>query len=224
MGAHGFDAEAPGPGLAMRRRLAGFVATLREAGFAAGQTEAQDAARLMLSPMAERPERLRAAMRALFASRRAELTRFDELFDAFWRGRGVRRAVRIDAEALAARSPRAVPARPGRARPAAGLKPDRRGAWFRGGFRRGRRAARRSVGAGGDVQEGHRGVRRRGRSRPGRRDRRTLRAGDANSGSPAGSGPAGAAGGSTCARRSGSASRMAANRSISRSAAARSSR
>ena len=113
MGAHGFGAEAPGPGLAMRKRLAGFVATLREAGFAAGQMEAQDAARLMSSPMAERPERLRAAMRALFASRRAELTRFDELFDAFWRGRDVRRAVRIDAEALAARSPRRFQDGPG---------------------------------------------------------------------------------------------------------------
>ncbi|HLX99923.1 MAG TPA: hypothetical protein VKR62_14590, partial [Roseiarcus sp.] len=113
MGAHRFGAEAPGPGPAMRKRLAGFVATLRDAGFAAGQSEAQDAARLMLSPMAERPERLRAAMRTLFASRRAELARFDELFDAFWRGRGVRRAVRIDAEALAARSPRRFQHGPG---------------------------------------------------------------------------------------------------------------
>jgi uncharacterized protein with von Willebrand factor type A (vWA) domain len=113
MGAHELAAGAPGPGPAMRRRLAGFVATLREAGFAAGQAEAQDAARLMTSPMAERPERLRAAMRTLFASRRAELARFDELFDAFWRGRGVKRAIRIDAEALAARSPRRFQHGPG---------------------------------------------------------------------------------------------------------------
>src|SRR5271168_1762751 len=102
MGVQGFAVEGPGP--AMRRRLAGFVVTLRDAGFVIGQAETQDAARLMSSPMAERPERLRAAMRTLFASRRTELARFDELFDAFWRGRGVKSAVKINAEALAARS------------------------------------------------------------------------------------------------------------------------
>src|SRR3984893_4558245 len=106
MGAQGFAFEGPGPGPAMRKRLAGFIVTLRDAGFIIGQAETQDAARLMSSPMAERPERLRAAMRTLFASRRTELARFDELFDAFWRGRGVKSAIKINAEALAARSPR----------------------------------------------------------------------------------------------------------------------
>src|SRR5271166_5597624 len=106
MGAHAFTAESPGPGPAMRRRLAGFVLTLRDAGFVIGQAEAQDAARLMAGPLAERPESLRAAMRALFASRRSDLARFDELFDAFWRARGVKSVARIDAEALAARSSR----------------------------------------------------------------------------------------------------------------------
>jgi uncharacterized protein with von Willebrand factor type A (vWA) domain len=106
MGAERFAVEGRGPGPAMRKRLAGFVVTLRHAGFVIGQAEAQDAARLIMSPMAERPERLRAAMRTLFASRRTEIARFDELFDAFWRGRGVKRAVKIDAEAVAARSPR----------------------------------------------------------------------------------------------------------------------
>jgi uncharacterized protein len=105
MGAQGFAVEGPGPGPAMRKRLAGFVITLRDAGFVIGRAETQDAARLMSSPMAERPERLRAAMRTLFASRQTELARFDELFDAFWRGRGVKSAAKINAEALAARSP-----------------------------------------------------------------------------------------------------------------------
>jgi len=113
MGAQGFAVEGPGPGPAMRKRLSGFVVTLRDAGFVIGQAEAQDAARLMSSPMAERPERLRAAMRTLFASRRTELARFDELFDAFWRGRGVKSAVKINAEALAARSPRRFQHDPG---------------------------------------------------------------------------------------------------------------
>jgi uncharacterized protein with von Willebrand factor type A (vWA) domain len=113
MGAQGFAVEGPGPGPAMRKRLAGFVITLRDAGFVIGRAETQDAARLMSSPIAERPERLRAAMRTLFASRRTELARFDELFDAFWRGRGVKSAVRINAEALAARSPRGFQHGPG---------------------------------------------------------------------------------------------------------------
>ena len=97
----------------MRKRLAGFVVTLRDAGFVIGQAEAQDAARLMASPMAERPERLRAAMRTLFASRHAEIARFNELFDAFWRARGLKSAVRLSAEALAARSPRRFQHGPG---------------------------------------------------------------------------------------------------------------
>jgi uncharacterized protein len=113
MGAHAFAVEGPGPGPAMRKRLAGFVVTLRDAGFVIGQAEAQDAARLMAGPLADRPEGLRAAMRALFASRRSDLARFDELFDAFWRARGVKSVVRIDAEALALRSPRRFQYGPG---------------------------------------------------------------------------------------------------------------
>ena len=97
----------------MRRRLAGFVFTLRDAGFVIGQAEAQDAARLMAGPLAERPEGFRAGLRALFASRRSDLARFDELFDAYWRARGVKSVVRIDAEALAARSPRRFQHGPG---------------------------------------------------------------------------------------------------------------
>jgi uncharacterized protein len=80
-------------GLGMRRRLAGFARTLRDAGFSIGRSETGDAALVIASPLADRPERLRAALRALFASNRSEYERFDELFDAFWRGRGVKRAV-----------------------------------------------------------------------------------------------------------------------------------
>jgi uncharacterized protein with von Willebrand factor type A (vWA) domain len=42
----------------------------------------------------------------LFSSRHSYLARFDELFDAFWRGRGASRAAQITAQGLAARSPR----------------------------------------------------------------------------------------------------------------------
>ena len=113
MGAERFAVERRGPGPAMRKRLAGFVLTLRDAGFVIGQAEAQDAARLIMSPMAERPERLRAAMRTLFASRRTEIERFDELFDAFWRARAVKHPIKIDADAVAARSPRRFQHGPG---------------------------------------------------------------------------------------------------------------
>ena len=113
MGAKGFAVEGPGPGPAMRKRLSGFIVTLRGAGFVIGQAETQDAARLMSSPMAERPERLRAAMRTLFASRQTEFARFDELFDAFWRGRGLKSAVKIHAESLATRSPQRFEQGPG---------------------------------------------------------------------------------------------------------------
>jgi uncharacterized protein len=108
-----FAVEGPGPGPAMRRRLAGFVLTLRDAGFVIGQAEAGDAALLIAGPLADRPESLRAGFKALFASRRPDLARFDELFDAYWRARAVKSLVKIDAQALAARSPRRFQHGPG---------------------------------------------------------------------------------------------------------------
>ena len=105
--------DESGPGPAMRRRLAGFAQTLRGAGFAIGLAEVQDAARLLATPLAERPERLRAGLQALFCSRHSDLQRFGEVFDAFWRGRGTKRATRVSAEGLAARSPRQFEAGPG---------------------------------------------------------------------------------------------------------------
>jgi uncharacterized protein with von Willebrand factor type A (vWA) domain len=94
-------AEKRGPGPAMRRRLSGFVRTLRDAGFAAGQSETGDAARVIASPLADRPERLREALKALFATSRTEAERFDEIFDAFWRGRGAKRATRAQTSGAA---------------------------------------------------------------------------------------------------------------------------
>jgi uncharacterized protein with von Willebrand factor type A (vWA) domain len=111
MGARAIMSENAGPGPAMRRRLAGFVLTLRDAGFVIGQAEAQDAARLMTSALADRPGSLRAAMRALFASRRADFSRFEELFDAFWRARpGASNAGRAPASRRA--TPPILPTRP----------------------------------------------------------------------------------------------------------------
>ena len=97
----------------MRRRLIGFVHTLREAGFAIGRAETSDAARIIASPLADRPERLRGALKALFASNRGECQRFDELFDAFFRGRGVKRATRVETKNEGAKTSRRFEAGPG---------------------------------------------------------------------------------------------------------------
>jgi uncharacterized protein with von Willebrand factor type A (vWA) domain len=76
-------------------RLAGFAATLRDNGFAVGLAETRDAARVVASPLSARPERLRAALRALFCSRADEWRKFEEIFAAFWLNRGIRRVVKL---------------------------------------------------------------------------------------------------------------------------------
>lgn len=73
-------------------RLVAFMHTLRSNGFAVGLKEVEDAAQLMASDLAARPATLRAALKALFCTRPAEWRKFDAIFDAFWLGRGVRRA------------------------------------------------------------------------------------------------------------------------------------
>ena len=208
----------------MRKRLAGFVVTLRGAGFAIGHAEVQDAARLLATPLAERPERLRAAMEALFSSRHSDLARFDELFDAFWRGRGVKRAMKITAEALASRSPRQFRSGARRRTISGRSRPRSPAAPLPKALRPRRRAQGRSVRARGDLRQGHRGVRAERGSAPKPRSSPNASPGACGRGSPAASARAGAAGGSTFARRSGSASPMAASRSSSNSAGARSSR
>lgn len=106
-------AEESGPGPMMRTRLVGFAHTLRGAGFAIGHAEVQDAARVLTTPLADRPELLRAALKSLFCSRHSDLERFDQVFQAFWRGRGVKTASRVTAHGLAARSPRQFEFGPG---------------------------------------------------------------------------------------------------------------
>jgi uncharacterized protein with von Willebrand factor type A (vWA) domain len=105
--------DAHEPGASMRRRLAGFVNTLRGAGFAIGHAETADATRLLASPVAARPESLRVAFRALLCSRQTDLARFDELFAAFWRSRGLRQATRVAAQGAPSKQPRGFEADPG---------------------------------------------------------------------------------------------------------------
>lgn len=78
-------------GATMRRRLAGFARTLRDNGFAVGLAETRDALSILASPAAMQPALLQPALRALFCATRSDWERFDEIFAAYWQGRGVRR-------------------------------------------------------------------------------------------------------------------------------------
>ena len=76
------------------RRLVGFVRTLRDNGFAVGLAESRDALAILASPAASRSSLLKPAFRALFCADRSDWERFDDIFAAYWLGRGVRRALR----------------------------------------------------------------------------------------------------------------------------------
>ncbi|HZS63394.1 MAG TPA: VWA domain-containing protein [Xanthobacteraceae bacterium] len=82
--------EAIGP--RTRRRLAGFVRTLRDNGFAVGLAETRDALAILSSPLALRPSSLKPALRALFCATHSDWEKFDEIFAAHWQGRGMRSA------------------------------------------------------------------------------------------------------------------------------------
>ena len=71
-------------------KLAAFLKTLRDAGFAVGLQEGQDAASLMTAGYAEKPNLFRSALKHLFSARKSDWDRFDGLFDAFWLGKRVR--------------------------------------------------------------------------------------------------------------------------------------
>ncbi len=74
----------------MRRRLAGFARTLRDNGFQVGLAETRDALHVLASPAALRATSFKPALRALFCATHSDWQRFDEIFDAFWRGEGMR--------------------------------------------------------------------------------------------------------------------------------------
>lgn len=84
------------------KKLAGFLRTLREAGFAVGLAEGQDAATAIAAGYAARPVLLRSAFKHLFSARKSDWDKFDGIFDAFWLGKRVRsRAVATSAAKLA---------------------------------------------------------------------------------------------------------------------------
>jgi uncharacterized protein with von Willebrand factor type A (vWA) domain len=86
-------------------RLAAFLRTLRDNGFAVGLHEGRDAASLMGSGYAEKPGLLRTAFKHLFSARKSDWEKFDGLFDAFWLGKRVRSRSLTMGSAKAANSP-----------------------------------------------------------------------------------------------------------------------
>src|SRR6202041_344373 len=72
------------------RRLAGFARALRDNGFRVGLAETGDALAVLTSAAAARPASLMPALRALFCATHSDWERFDEIFDAFWCGEGMR--------------------------------------------------------------------------------------------------------------------------------------
>jgi len=82
-------------GLGLRRRLVGFVRTLRDNGFHVGLAEGRDALRVLASPAALRPLSLKAALRSLFCATRSDWQRFDGIFEAYWLRRFVRSVERM---------------------------------------------------------------------------------------------------------------------------------
>jgi len=86
-------------------KLAAFLRTLRDNGFAVGLAEGQDAASLMASGYAAKPSLLRSALKHLFSARKSDWEKFDGLFDAFWLGKRVRSRSLTIGSVKAANSP-----------------------------------------------------------------------------------------------------------------------
>jgi uncharacterized protein len=93
MSATSIEPEPEELGELMRQRLTGFARTLRTNGFKIGVTETRDGLAILTLPVARRPASLKSALRALFCATHSDCERFDEIFDAYWQGRG-RRQVR----------------------------------------------------------------------------------------------------------------------------------
>ena len=101
-------------------KLAAFLKTLRDSGFAVGLQEGRDAACLMAAGYAEKPGLLRVAFKHLFSARKADWDRFDGLFDAFWLGKRVRSRSMTIGSAKVANSPSLKSLQNSRSEPAAG--------------------------------------------------------------------------------------------------------
>jgi len=90
MTAAAMDSTHENVGRPMRQRLAGFARVLRDNGFKVGLAETRDALAILTTAMASRVTSLKPALRALFCATQSNWERFDEIFDAYWLGHGMR--------------------------------------------------------------------------------------------------------------------------------------
>ena len=99
-------------------KLAAFLRTLRDGGFAVGFAESRDAARLMAAGYAARPGLLRSALKHLFSTRKSDWDKFDGIFDAFWLGKRLRSRSTTMGAAKAANNPslKSLPGQPAQPR------------------------------------------------------------------------------------------------------------
>src|SRR5258707_14945619 len=98
-------------------KLAAFLKTLRDNGYAIGLAEGQDAAVLMSEGYMRRPGLLRSAFKHLFSARKSDWEGFDGIFDAFRLGRRVRSRSLTMGSAKAANSPSLKSLRDNRSEP-----------------------------------------------------------------------------------------------------------
>jgi uncharacterized protein len=92
MSAAAFTYASEAIGEPIRQKLAAFARTLRDNGFKIGLAETRDALAILTAPLATRTSSFKPALRALFCATHSDWERFDEIFDAFWLGRGMRQA------------------------------------------------------------------------------------------------------------------------------------
>jgi uncharacterized protein len=102
------------------KKLAAFLRTLRDNGFAVGLHEGRDAAALMAAGYVEKPGLLRSAFKHLFSARKSDWEKFDGLFDAFWLGRRVKSRSLTMESTKAANSPSLKRLQDNKSEPAAG--------------------------------------------------------------------------------------------------------
>ena len=99
------NTSGDGLGEPTRRRLAGFVRTLRDNGFKVGLAETGDALAILAGPLAAKSSTLKPALRALFCATHSDWERFEEIFKAYWHGCGVSQARILAGTALESRTP-----------------------------------------------------------------------------------------------------------------------
>jgi uncharacterized protein len=80
-------------GFAVRRRVAGFLRTLRGNGFHIGLAEGRDVLAIVANADIARASAARPALKTLLCGCRSDWDRFDDFFDAYWLGRGVKSRV-----------------------------------------------------------------------------------------------------------------------------------